>query len=64
MKILSREFGFSFVSQRGSHAKLRKIVGPRSIVTIVPMHNELARGTLRGILEMAEIDEEEFGKYS
>ena len=60
IKILCREFGFYFVSQKGSHAKLKKKVGNREIITIVPLHKELARGTLKGVLELAEINEEEF----
>ena len=60
IKILCREFGFYFVSQKGSHVKLRKMVAHREIITIVPLHRELARGTLKGVLELAEIDEEEF----
>ena len=60
IKILCRKFGFYFVSQKGSHAKLKKKVGNREIITIVPLHKELARGTLKGVLELAEIDEEEF----
>ncbi len=62
VKILIREFGFSFVSQKGSHTKLRRKVRGRIITTIVPMHRELAYGTLLGVLELAEIGEEEFRK--
>jgi predicted RNA binding protein YcfA (HicA-like mRNA interferase family) len=51
--------GFEVVSQRGSHKKLRNnSVPPRTV--IVPMHNEVARGTLRSILEQADIDLETF----
>jgi len=62
IKILCREFGFSFISQRGSHVKLRKKVRNREITTIVPLHKELALGTLRGILDLAEVDMGEFLK--
>lgn len=60
VKILIREFGFSFVSQKGSHVKLRKKISGKTITTIVPMHKELAHGTLLGILDLAEIDEQNF----
>lgn len=60
VKILSQEFGFYFVSQKGSHVKLRKDVLARIITTIVPLHKELSRGTLRGALELAEVSEEDF----
>jgi predicted RNA binding protein YcfA (HicA-like mRNA interferase family) len=48
--------GFVFKRQRGSHVVLRR--GNRGCV--VPMHREISRGTLRGILEQAGIGLEEF----
>ena len=45
------KLGFVYVSQKGSHRKYRK--EGRSV--IIPMHKELARGTLRSILEQAGI---------
>ena len=60
MKILCRSFGFSFISQKGSHVKLAKQVDGNTITTIVPMHKELARGTLKGVLELAKVEEKEF----
>ena len=62
ISILSRKFGFVFVSQKGSHAKLRKRVVSKILTTIVPLHRTLALGTLKGILALAEIDEKEFRK--
>jgi predicted RNA binding protein YcfA (HicA-like mRNA interferase family) len=49
--------GFNEVSQRGSHLKLRNKAG-RTV--IVPMHRELARGTLRSILRQAGLAVEAF----
>ncbi|MEK7560862.1 MAG: type II toxin-antitoxin system HicA family toxin [Patescibacteria group bacterium] len=60
IKILCREFGFYFASQKGSHVKLSKKEAGREIITIVPLHKELAPGTLRGVLELAKVDEKEF----
>jgi len=60
IKILCRSFGFSFISQKGSHVKLAKVVGNDTITTIVPVHKELARGTLKGVLELAKVEEERF----
>ncbi len=60
VKILSRSFGFYFISQKGSHVKLRRIVRGKTITTVIPLHKELARGTLLGVLELAEISEEKF----
>lgn len=62
VKILCREFNFYFVSQKGSHVKLKKKAANQIIITIVPLHKELAVGTLKGVLELAKIDEKEFWK--
>jgi predicted RNA binding protein YcfA (HicA-like mRNA interferase family) len=47
--------GFHFVKQKGSHRKYRK--AGRTV--IVPMHYELAKGTLLSILEQAGLTLEE-----
>ena len=52
-----RAVGFEQISQRGSHVKLRNTEG-RTV--IVPMHRELAPGTLRSILRQAALSAEEF----
>lgn len=52
------KLGFVQVRQRGSHVVLRK--GDRGCV--VPMHDELAAGTLRGILRQAGVTLAEFEK--
>jgi len=53
IRILS-QFGFEVASQRGSHAKLRRILpdGTKQILTI-PRHRELDKGTLRAIFRQA-----------
>ncbi|GAB6391321.1 MAG: type II toxin-antitoxin system HicA family toxin [Treponematales bacterium] len=48
--------GFRYKSQRGSHAKYTD--GTRKVV--IPMHTEVARGTLRGILQQAGIELDDF----
>jgi predicted RNA binding protein YcfA (HicA-like mRNA interferase family) len=58
--ILEKSFGFLFVSQKGSHVKLRKIFDGKRVTVIVPEHKELAQGTLRNILKQAAIDQEVF----
>jgi len=60
IKILCREYGFCFVSQKGSHVKLKKKTRIKEIITIIPLHKELAPGTLKGVLALAEVDEKEF----
>ena len=49
--------GFNQTSQRGSHVKLRDTNGK---VVIVPMHKELARGTLSSILGQSGLDVSKF----
>jgi predicted RNA binding protein YcfA (HicA-like mRNA interferase family) len=44
--------GFVFKRQSGSHVILRR--GSRGYV--VPMHREISRGTLKGILEQAGVE--------
>ena len=49
-----RRIGFEVVATRGSHAKLRRILpdGSRQALTI-PLHRELALGTLQAIFRQA-----------
>ena len=52
--------GFAQIRQRGSHIVL-KCVGPDKVTgCVVPLHSELAIGTLRGILKQAGVRAEEF----
>lgn len=53
------KLGFYKVSQKGSHAKYRKDGNPTR-TAIIPMHDEVARGTLQSILEQVGITLEEF----
>ena len=62
VKILVKYFNFLVIRQRGSHIKCQKVIAGRKITTIVSNHKELAIGTLRGVLDLAEIDKEEFLK--
>lgn len=60
VKILVSHFGFTVTRQKGSHIVLAKQLAGRKIVTVVPDHQELARGTLRGALRLAEVTEKDF----
>lgn len=51
-----RKRGFEFVSQKGSHAKYSN--GVHSY--IIPMHDEVQKGTLKSILQQAHIELDEF----
>ena len=57
IKVLEK-CGFYFVSQKGSHKKYSN--GSRTV--IIPDHYEIARGTLKSILAMADIPLDEFVK--
>ncbi len=50
--------GFIQVRQRGSHVVLKNAATGKG--TSVPLHRELAVGTLRGLLKLAEVDPQEF----
>jgi len=52
-------FGFKYKSQKGSHIKYVKEGKPTKTV-IIPNHDTVARGTLRSILEKANIELEDF----
>ncbi len=51
-----KKFGFEFKSQKGSHAKYVKV----SRKVIIPMHEEISKGTLKSILEQADIELSDF----
>lgn len=52
--------GFRRVRQRGSHVILKKETAQGSVGCVVPLHRELAIGTLHGILQLAKVTAEEF----
>ena len=52
--------GFSRVRQRGSHVVLKKPTAEGEAGCVVPLHRELAPGTLRGILRQAGVTADEF----
>lgn len=51
IKVLEN-FGFKYVSQKGSHIKY----SDGKHIVIIPNHSEVAKGTLKSILSMAQID--------
>jgi predicted RNA binding protein YcfA (HicA-like mRNA interferase family) len=52
--------GFVRAGGRGSHVKLRH---PDGRIAIVPLHRELALGTLRSILRQSGLSIEEFRQF-
>ncbi|OGL46078.1 MAG: hypothetical protein A2149_00690 [Candidatus Schekmanbacteria bacterium RBG_16_38_11] len=47
--------GFQIVRQKGSHVSLQK----KTYKTVVPLHDELAKGTLLGILKQCGLSKED-----
>ncbi|MFH1675425.1 MAG: type II toxin-antitoxin system HicA family toxin [bacterium] len=47
--------GFKVVRRKGSHVSLRK----GTLRTVVPLHDELAKGTLLGILRQCGLSKED-----
>jgi predicted RNA binding protein YcfA (HicA-like mRNA interferase family) len=52
--------GFVQIRQRGSHVILKKTTTEGEIGCVVPLHRELAIGTLRGILRQASVTPDVF----
>jgi predicted RNA binding protein YcfA (HicA-like mRNA interferase family) len=50
--------GFERVRQRGSHLVMRR----GSIGAVIPLHDELKTGTLRGILRQGQVSVDELQK--
>jgi len=52
--------GFVRIRQKGSHVILKRETGDATAMCVIPLHDELAVGTIRGILRQARISPEEF----
>ena len=55
------ELGFQQIRQKGSHIIMKKL-GPTGLMIgcVIPLRKELAYGTLRGILNQAGLNLDEF----
>ena len=58
IKALSK-IGFEHVRTKGSHAILNKQTEKGKVTIPVPLHKELAKGTLKSIMNRAELSLEE-----
>jgi len=58
VRVLTK-IGFAVVGRKGSHARLKRRRADEALIVIVPMHRELARGTLRSILRQANLTAED-----
>lgn len=54
-----KKAGFHYVRGRGSHVSLKK----GRFQTVIPLHDELAKGTLLAILKQCGLSKEELQKY-
>ena len=54
--------GFQTIRQKGSHVILQKRTAQEVLTTVVPYHDEIAKGTLRSILRKARISPEQLTK--
>jgi len=63
VKILCNKFGFEISGRSGSHVRLVKKIFKEKIGTVVPLHKELKIKTLKSILKLAKVSEEEFLKF-
>ncbi len=63
LKILCNRFDFEITGRTGSHVRISKMTNKGKVGTVVPMHKELKTGTLKSILRLAKVDEEEFSKH-
>ena len=55
-----QRLGFFVDRQRGSHVVLKKITAEGERGCVIPMHREVAPGTLRSALKLAGVSPEEF----
>ena len=63
VKILCNKFGFQISGRSGSHVRLSKETSEGKVGTVVPMHSEIKIGTLKSILKLGKVNEEEFSEY-
>jgi predicted RNA binding protein YcfA (HicA-like mRNA interferase family) len=61
IKILTKA-GFALVSQKGSHIKLKRTVGDKTWIVIVPNFGEVPFGTLASIIRQSGLEKDEFFK--
>ena len=54
------QLGFVQARQRGSHVVMKKPTTEGSVGCVVPLHGEVALGTLRSILKQAGVSVDEF----
>jgi predicted RNA binding protein YcfA (HicA-like mRNA interferase family) len=61
VKVLAK-MGFTIVGRKGSHVRMKTQRGKEVLIVIVPMHRELAKGTLRSVLRQANLTVEDLNR--
>lgn len=56
------KIGFAIVGRKGSHVRMKRERGKEVLIVIVPMHRELAKGTLRSVLRQANLTAEDLNR--
>jgi len=56
------KIGFVIVGRKGSHVRMKRRRGSEILIVIIPMHRELAKGTLRSILRQANMTVEDLSR--
>jgi len=59
IKIISK-IGFKTIRQKGSHVFMMKETENKKVTTVVPLHDEIDRGTLLEIIRQIGLTKEEF----
>ena len=54
-----KQAGFVEVRQKGSHVSLQKVSATKIFKTVVPLHKELAKGTLLDILHQTGLSKDD-----
>jgi len=55
-----KRYGFIAIRQKGSHVRLEKFDGEKTIKITVPLHDEMKKGTLNRIIKDSGLTLEEF----
>lgn len=61
VKVLQKR-GFVYISQKGSHVKLRKTGNPTLTVIVPAGRKEIPSGTFKSILRQASLSQDDFGQ--
>jgi len=58
-----KRMGFEHVRTKGSHVIMKKTNPYETVGCVIPMHSEVAVGTLKSILKQAKIDPNDFSEH-